>query len=111
MRAEGPRIRLDVADLGRSRDLPFRVALCDFLPLGDVACADPFPGAGIAVAKREELEAGMVALSSRGFALGFQLETACRRGGAGLGVIPSSVAPCPWGLMRSMMREYFGFTI
>ena len=58
MRREVARVRVDVADLGRPDDLPFGVARGDLLSLGDVARANPLPGARIAVAEGEELDAG-----------------------------------------------------
>ena len=49
--------RVNVKDLGRPDDLPFRVPRGDLVPIGTVAGADPLSRARVAVTESEELEA------------------------------------------------------
>jgi len=51
-------IRIDVADLRRTDDLPLGVTRRDLVPLGNVARLDPLACQSIAVAEGEEFEAG-----------------------------------------------------
>ena len=64
VRMKVPRVRVDVADLGRPDDLPFGVPCGDLVTLGDVPGSNPLTGDLAAVAEVVEEKARHAAIIS-----------------------------------------------